>query len=150
MRQLLAMGWMHNRVRMVAAMYLCKDLLIDWRRGEAWFMSRLVDGFFASNNGGWQWSASTGTDAAPYFRVFNPVLQSRKTDPDGQYIRRWVPELASLDAKEIHDPPPLARAALKYPEPIVDHALARERAIGAYAGATRELSPSRPSARRRP
>lgn len=135
MRQLLAEGWMHNRVRMITAMYLTKNLFIDWRRGEEWFMQNLVDGFFASNNGGWQWSASTGTDAAPYFRVFNPVSQSRKFDPAGDYIRRYVPELAGIDGPRIHDPwmlPDLARARLDYPQPLVDLSASRARAIGAF------------------
>lgn len=138
MRCLAAMGWMHNRVRMIAAMYLVKDLFIDWRRGESWFMRHLIDGDLGNNNGGWQWSASTGTDAAPYFRIFNPASQSRTCDPSGEYIRRWVPELVGLEGGAkgpIHDPgalPPLARAGLEYPEPIVDHARARERTIGAF------------------
>lgn len=132
MRQLNTTGWMHNRLRMVAAMYLTKDLFIDWRWGEKYFMQRLIDGDLASNNGGWQWSASTGTDAAPYFRIFNPISQSRTHDAEGAFIRRWIPELASLDGEAIHDPselPPLVRARLDYPEPIVDHAKARERVM---------------------
>ena len=95
MRQLAATGWMHNRLRMLTAMFLTKHLLIDWRLGERHFMDLLVDGDFAANNGGWQWSASTGTDAAPYFRIFNPVTQAKKFDPDGAFVRRWVPELAA-------------------------------------------------------
>ncbi len=129
MRQLKAEGWMHNRLRMVTAMYLTKDLFIDWRWGEKHFMEHLVDGDFAANNGGWQWSASTGTDSAPYFRVFNPVSQSRTHDADGAFIRKHVPELAGLDSEMIHDPPPLVRAGLGYPEAIVDHAAARERVM---------------------
>ena len=132
MRQLAETGWMHNRLRMIAAMYLTKDLFLDWRRGEAWFMRHLVDGDFASNNGGWQWSASTGCDAAPYFRIFNPVRQSERWDPDGEFIRSHVPELAGLEAPGIHDPsalPPLERAGLDYPEPLVDHRDAVARAV---------------------
>ncbi|MBL8762676.1 MAG: deoxyribodipyrimidine photo-lyase [Phycisphaerae bacterium] len=135
MRALTCTGWMHNRLRMITAMYLTKDLFIDWRWGERHFMRHLVDGDLASNNGGWQWSASTGTDAAPYFRVFNPVSQSRAWDPKGVFIRRWLPELRALDDNAIHDPsglPPLALARLDYPAPIVDHARARERAIAAF------------------
>lgn len=132
MRQLLETGWMHNRLRMVTSMFLTKDLFIDWRWGESHFMRHLIDGDLAQNNGGWQWSASTGTDAAPYFRIFNPTSQSRKFDPTGAFIRRYVPELAPLDDDDIHDPsslPPLARAQLDYPDPIVDHAAARDRTI---------------------
>lgn len=129
MRQLKAEGWMHNRLRMVTAMYLTKDLFIDWRWGEKHFMEHLVDGDFASNNGGWQWSASTGTDAAPYFRIFNPTSQSRTHDADGAFIRKHVPEMAALDSKSIHDPPPMARMRLNYPQPIVDHRAARERVM---------------------
>jgi deoxyribodipyrimidine photo-lyase len=132
MRQLLETGWMHNRCRMITAMFLTKNLLMDWRLGERHFMNSLVDADLASNNGGWQWSASTGTDAAPYFRIFNPTTQSAKFDPEGAYIRRYVPELADLDAKEIHDPPPMARAGAGYPEPIVDVKASRERAIRAF------------------
>jgi deoxyribodipyrimidine photo-lyase len=140
MRQLLAEGWMHNRVRMVVAMHLTKDLFIDWRLGERHFAEHLIDLDFASNNGGWQWSASTGTDAAPYFRVFNPVAQSRRFDPEGAYIRRYVPELARLDGGEdgpIHDPwdaPMLVPAALDYPRPIADRAAAKTRVMAAFKG----------------
>ncbi|MBX3386666.1 MAG: deoxyribodipyrimidine photo-lyase [Phycisphaeraceae bacterium] len=138
MRQLLQTGWMHNRVRMITAMYLTKDLFIDWRWGERHFMRHLIDGDLASNNGGWQWSASTGTDAAPYFRIFNPVSQSRRFDPDGAYIRTYVPELADLDGGEkgpIHDPsdlPALLRGTIDYPEPIADHAKARDRVMKVF------------------
>ena len=133
MRQLLATGWMHNRVRMITAMFLSKNLLIDWRLGEAWFMQHLIDGDLAANNGGWQWCASTGMDAAPYFRIFNPVNQSQRFDPNGDYIREWVPELAHLDAKTIHEPyaknPDLG---LDYPKPIVDLKQSRVRAIEVF------------------
>ena len=132
MRQLLATGWMHNRLRMIVAMYLTKNLLIDWRLGEAFFMQHLIDGELAANNGGWQWSASTGADSAPYFRVFNPISQSEKFDAEGLFIRHWVPELASLSAKEIHDPSPISRRALNYPEQIVDLRSSRVRAIEAF------------------
>ncbi|WP_286741126.1 MULTISPECIES: cryptochrome/photolyase family protein [Acinetobacter] len=133
MRQMLATGWMHNRVRMITAMFLCKNLLIDWRLGESWFMQHLIDGDLAANNGGWQWCASTGMDAVPYFRIFNPVSQSLKFDPNGDYIRQWVPELAHLDSKSIHEPyaknPDLQ---LDYPKPIVDLKASRVRAIEAF------------------
>jgi deoxyribodipyrimidine photo-lyase len=141
MRQLWATGWMHNRVRMIVASFLIKDQVIDWRRGEAWFWDTLVDADLAQNAGNWQWVAGSGADAAPYFRIFNPVSQSRKFDPDGAYIRRWVPELARLDAKAIHAPweaAPLDLAAAgvalgrDYPQPIVDHAEARKCALAAY------------------
>ena len=141
MRQLAETGWMHNRARMVVASFLVKDLAVDWRLGEAWFMAQLVDGDIAANNGGWQWSAGTGTDAAPYFRIFNPVTQSVKFDPDGAYIRRWVPELSIVPVKYIHEPwkMPLleqrrAGCAIgqDYPEPIIDHQWARERALHIY------------------
>lgn len=144
MRQLLATGWMHNRARMIVASFLVKDLLIDWRWGERWFMQHLIDGDPAANNGGWQWSAGTGTDAAPYFRIFNPVSQSQKFDPDGDYIRRWVPELARVEGRLIHEPWKLTpleqrRAGVRvggdYPLPIVDHGRARERTLAAYKAA---------------
>ena len=135
MRQLLATGWMHNRLRMVTATFLTKDLLLDWRLGEAHFMRHLVDADLANNNGGWQWSASTGTDAAPYFRIFNPWTQGKRYDAEGDYIRRWLPELADIPAARLHNPKGLSsveRAALGYPEPIVDHASARLRALEAF------------------
>jgi deoxyribodipyrimidine photo-lyase len=141
MRQLLTTGWMHNRARMITASFLVKDLLIDWRWGEKWFMQNLVDGDPAANNGGWQWTAGTGTDAAPYFRIFNPTLQGQKFDPDGRYIRRWLPELAHVPDKFIHEPHKMTTAVQQqanchigrdYPAPIVDHRAARERALAAY------------------
>ncbi|MFG0294201.1 MAG: deoxyribodipyrimidine photo-lyase [Phycisphaerales bacterium JB050] len=136
MRQLNATGWMHNRLRMITAAFLTKDLLVDWRRGEAYFASRLIDLDLASNNGGWQWSASTGTDAQPYFRIFNPTSQSERFDPDGTFIRKWVPELDGLSAKQIHAPSEKAGSDLfsdlDYPDPIVDHAKARDQAIKVF------------------
>jgi len=132
MRQLKSLGWMHNRARMIVASYLVKDLLIDWRWGEAWFMENLLDGDIAANNGGWQWTAGTGTDAAPYFRIFNPVLQSQKFDPNGDYIRRWVPELRGVDAKDIHAPWEKGIKVKGYPErPIIEQD--KERTLAAYA-----------------
>jgi deoxyribodipyrimidine photo-lyase len=131
MRQLNEIGWMHNRARMIAASYLVKDLLIDWRWGERYFMDQLLDGDLAANNGGWQWTAGTGTDAAPYFRMFNPVLQSLKFDPKGAYIRKWVPELRELDAKSIHAPWKHGVKVEGYPEqPLVERD--RERTLMAY------------------
>ena len=122
MRQLLAEGWMHNRVRMIVASFLVKDLHIEWQHGARHFMQWLVDGDLASNKHGWQWTAGCGTDAAPYFRVFNPVVQGKKFDPDGDYIRRYVPELADVPAPEIHEPR----------DPIVDHAEERDEALARY------------------
>lgn len=132
MRQLVTTGWMHNRLRMVTAMFLSKHLLIDWRRGEAFFMRHLVDGEFCANNGGWQWAASTGTDAAPYFRIFNPTTQSTRFDPEGAFIAHWLPELASLPAKARHAPPQDMLNPVDYPAPIVDHKAARQRALDAF------------------
>ena len=136
MRQLRETGWMHNRLRMVVAMFLTKDLFIDWRRGEAFFMRHLIDGDFSANNGGWQWSASTGNDAAPYFRIFNPVLQGQKFDPEGTFVRRFVPELDALPAKRIHEPYAKGQGALfvKYPRPIVDRSLVKDRVLAAFKG----------------
>ncbi|MEZ4656835.1 MAG: deoxyribodipyrimidine photo-lyase [Caldilineaceae bacterium] len=144
MRQLAATGWMHNRARMVVASFLVKHLLIDWRWGERWFMQNLVDGDPAANNGGWQWSAGTGTDAAPYFRIFNPITQGEKFDPNGAYIRQWVTELANTPSKYIHEPWKMGRAeqvkagcriGADYPAPIVAHKMARQRALDTYKAA---------------
>jgi deoxyribodipyrimidine photo-lyase len=144
MRQLNRTGYMHNRLRMIAASFLVKDLHVDWRHGERLFAERLNDYDLAANNGGWQWAASTGCDAQPWFRIFNPVTQSERFDPDGAFIRRYVPELAPLGANEIHAPwrlaPTLQRArgvviGRDYPPPIVDHAAARARALELFAGA---------------
>ncbi len=141
MRQLAQTGWMHNRVRMIVGSFLVKDLLIDWREGERWFRHLLIDGEPSQNAGNWQWVAGTGNDGAPYFRIFNPITQSEKFDKAGDYIRRWVPELRELDSKAVHWPAkaaPLDLAAAgvilgdTYPEPIVDHAFARERTLAAY------------------
>jgi deoxyribodipyrimidine photo-lyase len=135
MRQLKETGWMHNRLRMVVAMFLTKNLFLDWRWGEKYFMRSLVDGDFASNNGGWQWAASVGTDAAPYFRVFNPISQSERFDPQGEFIRKFVPELSRLDGKAIHMPyerVPEALEGLTYPEPVVDLKKSRQAAIDTF------------------
>ena len=144
MRQMNAEAWMHNRGRMIVASFLTKDLLIDWRWGEKYFMQQLVDGDQAANNGGWQWAAGTGTDAQPYFRIFNPTSQGEKFDPDGTYVKRWVPELAQVPAKLIHAPWKLSEAernhlgAADYPRPVVDHAVQRRRALALYAKAAKE------------
>ncbi|WP_108665207.1 cryptochrome/photolyase family protein [Euzebya rosea] len=145
MRQLAAMGWMHNRARMIVASFLCKDLLVDWRRGEAHFMANLVDGDTCSNNGGWQWAAGTGTDAQQFIRIFNPTTQGKRFDPDGAYVRRWVPELADLPDDRIHEPWTLSEEEQEdlgviigedYPAPIVDHSDARQRALDWWSQAT--------------
>jgi deoxyribodipyrimidine photo-lyase len=141
MRQLNATGYMHNRLRMIAASFLVKDLLVDWRLGERYFAQRLLDYDLASNNGNWQWAASTGCDAQPYFRIFNPVTQSERFDAEGRFIRRYVPELAALDGRQIHAPWRVAEAVQRakgvvigrdYPPPIVDHASARKQALALY------------------
>lgn len=154
MRQLITIGWMHNRARMVVASFLVKDLLIDWRWGEKFFMQHLVDGDPAANNGGWQWTAGTGTDAAPYFRIFNPTSQAKKFDPEGKYIRHWLPELADVPDKFVHEPWTMPSSVQKlancqigsdspgrgYPAPIVDHHEARDWTLAAYKAA-READP---------
>ncbi|KLV01952.1 deoxyribodipyrimidine photo-lyase [Photobacterium aphoticum] len=137
MRQLLHTGWMHNRLRMITASFLTKDLLIHWQVGEQWFSRHLIDGDLASNNGGWQWASSTGTDAQPYFRVFNPTTQGEKVDPKGEFIRTWVHELQDVPDKYIHQPHAWPEAVqgnvlLDYPLPIVDHKQARVRAIDIF------------------
>ncbi|MFS0828756.1 deoxyribodipyrimidine photo-lyase [Pseudomonas phoenicis] len=134
MRQLLETGWMHNRLRMVTAMFLSKNLLIDWREGERHFMRHLIDGDLAANNGGWQWSASTGTDSVPYFRIFNPVTQSQRFDPEGRFIAHWLPELDQLDKKSIHFPvkSKTRLATNTYTKPIVSLDSSRQRALEAF------------------
>ena len=148
LRQLLATGWMHNRLRMVTAMFLTKNLLIDWRLGETFFNQHLVDADFASNNGGWQWSASTGTDAAPYFRIFNPWLQGQRFDPAGEYIKQWVPELGGMPAKALHQPEQLARhrESVGYPKPIVNLSASRARALAAFEALPRRNAKPGPQA----
>jgi deoxyribodipyrimidine photo-lyase len=146
MRQLNRTGYMHNRLRMVTASFLVKDLLVDWRRGERYFADHLNDYELASNNGGWQWAASTGCDAQPYFRVFNPVTQSRKFDPEGKFIRRYVPELARCSNEAIHAPWLMDAEEQRrsgvvigrdYPAPVVDHAVQRRKALALYASVRR-------------
>ena len=141
MRQLWATGFMHNRVRMIVASFFAKDLLVHWRKGEQWFWDTLVDADEANNANGWQWTAGTGADAAPYFRVFNPVLQGEKFDGDGAYVRKWVPELGAMPDKFLHQPWDAPLLVLKaagvelgetYPRPIVDHYAARQRALSAF------------------
>ncbi|MDH5263465.1 MAG: DNA photolyase family protein [Betaproteobacteria bacterium] len=141
MRQIAATGWMHNRLRMVVASFLVKDLLLDWRRGEKYFADHLLDFDLSANNGGWQWAASTGCDAQPWFRIFNPVTQSERFDPQGRFIRRYLPELAKVPDRFVHAPwtmPPLEQQAAgcvigrDYPAPVVDHAAQRERALALF------------------
>jgi deoxyribodipyrimidine photo-lyase len=132
MRQLLGQGWMHNRVRMIVASFLVKDLHIEWTHGARHFMQHLVDADLASNQHGWQWTAGTGTDPAPYHRVFNPVTQGVKFDPAGDYVRRWVPELRGISGKAVHEPWRVADPPAGYPERIVDHATERRVALERY------------------
>lgn len=135
MRQLNTTGWMHNRLRMVVAMFLSKNLFLDWRLGEKYFSEKLIDIDFASNNGGWQWSASTGTDAVPYFRLFNPTSQSERFDPEGKFIRHYCPELQAFNHRDIHNPyekNPTLAAKSRYPKPIIDYKLSRVRILTAF------------------
>jgi deoxyribodipyrimidine photo-lyase len=153
MRQLGEIGWMPNRARMIVGSFLTKDLLVDWHHGQEWFMRHLVDGDPAANAGGWQWVSGAGTDAAPYFRVFNPLLQSKKFDPEGDYIRRWVPELAGVPRAYIHEPWLMAAELQRqsgcmigrdYPHPIVDHSRARSRALSAFRSAISRTTTAHP------
>ena len=141
MRELWHTGWMHNRVRMITASFLTKDLLLPWQKGATWFWDTLVDADLANNTLGWQWVAGCGADASPFFRIFNPITQGIKFDPDGRYVRKWVPELAGLPSRWIHQPwetPPLLLTEANiclgetYPHPMIDHAEARNRALLAY------------------
>jgi deoxyribodipyrimidine photo-lyase len=141
-KQLLQTGWMHNRARMITASFLVKDLLVDWQKGESWFMEQLIDGDPAANNGGWQWTSGVGTDAAPYFRIFNPVLQGLKFDPSGDYVRKWVPELKNVPLEYIHKPWTIPtqlqkklgiQIGIDYPLPIIDHQAVRKQILAAYA-----------------
>jgi deoxyribodipyrimidine photo-lyase len=136
MRQLNQTGWMHNRLRMVTAMFLTKHLLIDWRWGERYFMQKLIDGDLAANNGGWQWSTSTGTDSVPYFRIFNPFSQSKRFDPDGIFIKTFCPELTDVPAKPLHEATKLTNSVkefnVDYPGFIVEYKKCRERALKVF------------------
>ena len=138
-RQMLSEGWMHNRLRMVVAMFFTKNMLHDWRLGEKFFMQHLIDGDFSSNNGGWQWSSSTGTDSAPYFRIFNPITQSQNFDPDGEFIKKFIPELKDFPIANIHQPKDDLFSSTDYPSPILDLKESRMRAIQAFKDA-REAS----------
>jgi len=153
MRQLNATGWMHNRLRMIVAMFLTKDLLLDYRLGERYFMRNLIDGETAQNNGNWQWSAGCGTDAQPWFRIFNPVAQARRFDPDGAFVRRWCPELARVPVEFIHEPHLMSADAQRtarcripgdYPAPMVDHGQARRRALEFFGSLRRSAQSQRP------
>jgi deoxyribodipyrimidine photo-lyase len=135
MRELWHTGYMHNRVRMIVASFLTKDLMIDWRQGAAWFWDTLLDADLANNTMSWQWVAGSGADASPYYRIFNPTLQGKKFDPNGYYVKRWLPELASIPTQWVHHPwdaPIKMRANLNYPSPMVDHAEARIKALNSY------------------
>jgi deoxyribodipyrimidine photo-lyase len=141
MRMLNATGWMHNRARMIVASFLTKDLLIDWRQGERYFMQQLIDGDSASNVGGWQWAAGVGADAQPFFRVFNPTLQGQRFDPEGMFVKQWLPELARVPVEWVHEPWRLSQAdqhkynviiGRDYPAPIIEHSFARDRALQHY------------------
>jgi deoxyribodipyrimidine photo-lyase len=140
MRQLREEAWVHNRVRMIVASFLTKDLLVDWREGYDWYRRKLVDHDTANDNGGWQWAGSTGTDAQPYFRIFNPMTQGERFDPDAEYIKRFVPELADVPPETVHewtelDPDEREGLAPEYPDPIVDHSERREMAITMFENA---------------
>ncbi len=156
-RQLLEEGFVHNRARMISASFLTKHLMIDFRRGEAHYLKHLTDGDWASNDMGWQWAAGCGCDAQPYFRIFNPISQGKKLDPDGAYVRRWVPELSKVPAKHIHAPweaPPqvLEEAGIRlgetYPYPIIDHKEARSRYLAAATNHLKKDEKSRPRAQK--
>ncbi|WP_333893722.1 deoxyribodipyrimidine photo-lyase [Atlantibacter subterraneus] len=141
MRQMNTSGWMHNRLRMIVGSFLVKDLLIDWRRGERYFMSQLVDGMLAANNGGWQWVASTGHDAAPWFRIFNPTTQGERFDPQGDFVRQWLPELKDIPGKAVHQPWLWAQkqgVTIDYPHTIVEHKQARVATLAAYEAARKQ------------
>ena len=139
-RQMLAEGWMHNRLRMVVAMFFTKNMLHDWRLGEKFFMKNLIDGDFCSNNGGWQWSSSTGTDSAPYFRIFNPITQSQNFDPNAEFIKKFIPELKNIPVAQIHQPQPDLFLPTNYPAPMLDLKESRVRAIQAFKDARENTS----------
>lgn len=154
MRQLNATGWMHNRMRMVVASFLTKDLLINWQWGERYFMQKLLDGDLSANNGGWQWAASTGCDPQPYFRIFNPTLQGKRYDPDGDYVRKYVPELAHVEKRHIHEPWKLAKLPAGYPERVVEHSSRSLKAISLFkrsaASENESQAPSKARKSKRP